>query len=270
MATDEVKKLLRDIELLGVPRINVSGGEALLREDIFEIITFASKRFVTVLESNGLLLTETNIKRLKDSRLSCIAVSIDNPIESEHDYLRGIRGLFKKAVEGISICVKRRLPCILSTYITKQNANEQHIRGLMDLAAKLKVMAVRVMPPRPVGSFSCQTESLLDAQKEKDILQHIDPSIAYFKGLPAPKTCGIFFRNTFYISPYGEVQPCPYVPLSFGNIREGKLSDILNRMWNHKIFRRTDKGCLILNNEFREANFRNIVNNKSILPLEVK
>jgi len=62
----------------------------------------------------------------------------------------------------------------------------------------------------------------------------------------------IFFRNTFYVSPYGEVQPCPYMPLYFGNVKEEALSNILHRMWRHDIFSKIDsKECLILNKDFQ-------------------
>lgn len=248
----EVIRLLEQIERLGVPRINLSGGEALLRDDIFEIVDYASRRFVTVLESNGQLLNSETVRRLKKANLSCIAVSIDSHIPGEHDKLRNLEGCFSRAIAGIANCVKEKIPCLMSTYIPSERADSGNIRSLMALAKKMKVLAVRVMPARPAGSFSCYISSLLDKEQERYIERNIDPAIAYFKGIPAPRICGIFTKATFYISPYGEVQPCPFMPLSFGDIREEPLGPLLERMFEHRIFDKPYRDCLILNRDFRQ------------------
>lgn len=271
LATKEWFRILDQIYDLGVPRINLSGGEALLREDVFEIINYASKKFVVILESNGQLLTGDRIKYLKKANVSSVAVSVDSYDPSVHDNLRNLKWCFQGAIEGISNVVKSKIPCILSTYITSQRANRRNIENIMALAKRLGVLAVRVMPPRPVGSFSCHVNSLLSIEKEKEILQLINPYRAYFKGMPAPKQCGIFHKATFYVSPYAEIQLCPYLPLSFGNIREQNLSEVLERMWNHSIFKIEDRSCLILNEDFRNKyilqNGHNTANR--LLPIEV-
>jgi MoaA/NifB/PqqE/SkfB family radical SAM enzyme len=252
LSFSEVIGLLNQIDRLGVPRINLSGGETLLRSDIFDIIKYATKKFVVVLESNGQLLNEENARRLKKAGLSCIAVSIDSHIPHEHDKLRNLDGCFKRAVSGIASCIKQGIPCLISTYIPSEKANFRDISGLMSLAKKMKVLAVRVMPPRPVGSFSCHVNSLLDKVQERYIENNIDPAIAYFKGIPAPKVCGVFTKATFYVSPYGEIQPCPFLPLSFGNIKEQELQPLLEKMFKHRVFDKQQRDCLILNPAFRK------------------
>lgn len=266
----EIKILLNQIGKLGVPRINFSGGEALLREDIFEIIECASKEFITVLESNGQLLTDDNVRRLKNANISCVAVSIDSYNAGVHDKLRGLSGCYSAAVKGILNCVKNRIPCLISTYVSSDRADSENINGLMKLARELKVIAVRVMPARPVGSFSCQVSSLLNKENESYILGNIDQSIAYFKGIPSPKYCGIFSRSTFYISPYGEIQPCPYMPLSFGNVRKKELMQILDVMFAHPMFRLENRGCLILDGNFRKNHIEKNFDNKTVFPIEIK
>ncbi len=271
MSYEEVTRILESAAKLGVPRINLSGGEPLLRKDIFDIVSFASKRFVTVLESNGQLLDDNAVLRLKKSGVSCVSVSIDSYKPDIHDKLRGLGGCFEKAVMGIKNCVKNKIPCLISTYITSERADLENIKGIMALARKLKVMAVRVMPPRPVGSFSCREASLLSKEQERYIEENIDHSLAYFKGIPAPKICGIFIRSTFYVSPYGEVQPCAFMPLSFGNIREEGLGPILEKMWGHAVFKGHGRDCLILNAGFRKEHIPAGVNSaqRSIFPVEI-
>jgi MoaA/NifB/PqqE/SkfB family radical SAM enzyme len=263
----EIKKLLNEIKSLGVPRINLSGGEALLRKDIFQVIKYAHNKFVTVLETNGQLLDEERAMELKADGISCVAVSVDSYKPEIHDRLRNLSGCFKKAIRGISNCLKNKVPCLISTYIPSERNNPDDINGMMILARELKVLAVRIIPPRPVGSFSCHTSSLLNNGQEQCLIRDIDHSIAYFKGIPAPKNCGIFTKSTFYISPYGEVQPCAFLPLSFGNIRKRPLRVILNEMWGHEIFKFPDRNCLILNNEFRKRYIPEEKNN--LFPIEI-
>jgi MoaA/NifB/PqqE/SkfB family radical SAM enzyme len=263
----EIKKLLDEIKSLGVPRINLSGGEALLRKDIFQIIKYARNKFVTVLETNGQLLDEEKAVELKADGISCVAVSIDSHKPEIHDKLRNLGGCFKKAIRGISYCLRNKVPCLISTYITSERNNPDDINGMMALAGELKVLAVRIIPPRPVGSFSCHTSSLLSSVQEQCLTRDINHRIAYFKGIPAPKNCGIFTKSTFYISPYGEVQPCAFLPLSFGNIRRRPLRVILNEMWDHEIFNFPDRNCLILNKEFRKRYIPEEKN--SLFPIEI-
>lgn len=271
LTTKEWFSLLNDISYLGVPRINITGGEALLRKDIFEIVEYAAKKFVVILESNGQMLTEENVKRFKKCHVSCIAVSIDSYDSSIHDNLRNLKGCFQNAVEGILNVTKNKIPCLLSTYVTSERVNSENIGNLIVLAKQLCVLAVRIMPPRPVGSFSCQVNSLLSEVEEQKIIGLIDPYLAYFKGMPAPKQCGVFNRATFYISPYGEIQLCPYLPLSFGNIREQSLPKLLERMWNHPIFKVKTRSCLILDADFRNKYIPQSNHNDTsyLLPIEV-
>ena len=272
LATEEWYRLLEQISELGVPRINFTGGEALLRKDIFEIIRYATKKFVVILESNGLLLTDENVRQLKKARISAIAVSLDSYDPLAHDALRNLNGCFQKAIEGISNITKHKIPCFLSTYVTPEKVTRDYLRKIITLAKQSGVLAVRILPPRPAGSFACQTESLLRKQDEQKLLKIIDSRIAYFKGIPAPRQCGVFCKATFYISPYGEVQLCPYLSFSFGKVNANSLPQILNKMWKHKIFDTKQKDCLILNEEFRNkiiAPYLKTMQEEIIFPIEV-
>lgn len=257
--TEEIKEILIDIHKIGVPRLNVSGGEALLRKDIYEIIYFASKYFVTVLESNGVIENEEIIKGLKKSGLCCLSISMDCP-DSNHELIRGNKGLFKNIIKTLELSKKYKLTTILSTYITKKKLNIDFFNKFKDIAKTYKPAAIRVMPVRPVGNSlkNFSENDILTEQDEKWIFNNAEPSVFYFKGLPAPSVCGIFLKNTFYISPYAEVQPCAYLPLSFGNLKNEKLKDILERMWEHKIFKEAEThNCLIIDRKFREKYIKN-------------
>ena len=254
LSLEQWKDALSQIALTGAPRLNISGGEALLRPDILELIRFASERFVTVLESNGELLDSGRIRELKNAGLACAAISVDAPDAAGHDRNRGKEGSFAAARRALELCSAGGLPAVVSTYVTAERATAQNLAALEKLARETGAMAVRVMPARPVGSFWCSASSKLSFAQEKFLVETMDRSLCYFKGLPGPEDCGIFTRNTFYISPYGEVQPCAYLPLAFGDVPAEPLAAVLERMWTHKVFDTSCRDCLILDDGFREHN----------------
>ncbi|MGC8727647.1 MAG: radical SAM/SPASM domain-containing protein [Elusimicrobiales bacterium] len=266
--TKDIKKVLIEIHKMGVPRLNITGGEALLRKDIFDIISFSSRYFITILESNGVAENEDVIKKLKESNLSCLSISMDCP-ETKHEEIRNKKGLFENILKTLEFARKYKLPVILSTYVTRDKIDTDFFKKFQEIAKSYKVIAIRVMPLRPVGNglLNFCEQNLLTNEDEKRIINDINPSLFYFKGIPGPSVCGIFLKNTFYISPYGEVQPCAYLPLSFGNIKNEDLKKILDRMWAHELFKKTKtKNCLIIDKEFREKTFKNA----SGFPVEIR
>ena len=270
LTLEEWKDVLSQAERIGVPRLNITGGEALLRTDVLELIRFASRRFVTVLESNGEMLDAEKIKDLKKAGLACAAVSIDSPDPAEHDRLRGKDGSFSAAKRALELCSGAGLPAVISTYVTAERADAGNLSALEALARGTGAMAVRVMPARPVGKFYRSAGSALSSGQEKFIMETMDRSLCYFKGLPGPRECGIFKRNTFYISPYGEVQPCAYLPLAFGDVPAEPLAAVLERMWSHGIFDTPRRQCLILDDAFRREHLPGPEGFDGKLPFRVK
>lgn len=265
LSGQEWKELFDLIHRMGVPRVNLTGGEALLRKDIYDMVAYAARFFVVILESNGLRVSREVARRLKEACVSCVAISIDSTSGHEHDGLRKSEGCFDQALEGIRNLHQEGVPCIMSTYIPAERARADYVQGLMMLARRMKVTAVRILPPRPVGSFSCHVSSLLRRKDEILIRNCSDPFISYFNGIPSPRTCGIFSKATFYVSPCGDIQPCPFMPLSFGNVKDTRLDVLLERMWDHAVFQNEGKECLVLSAAFRKKHLEG----RGTYPVEV-
>ena len=107
LTTEELKKFID--RLSGIkPFIYFSGGEPLLRKDIFELIRhIKSRKMLTGMVSNGSLLNEENASSIIDSRLDFFSVSIDGP-RDYHDRVRGVAGAFDKAVKGLELLLEAR------------------------------------------------------------------------------------------------------------------------------------------------------------------
>jgi len=99
LSTEEGKKLLDQIVKAGMKVIVLSGGEPMIRDDIFELINYAKSIGMTVLMgSNGTLIDKEKAEKLKNSGLSAIAISIDSLDPEKHNLFRGSDDAFQKAI----------------------------------------------------------------------------------------------------------------------------------------------------------------------------
>ena len=97
---------------LAVPayRLAFSGGEPLMRKDFFEIAEYAHEKGLYLsLATNGTLITRDIAKKLKESGIEYVEISIDGKDASTHDGFRGVQGMFERSVEGIKNCVAEEL-----------------------------------------------------------------------------------------------------------------------------------------------------------------
>lgn len=121
LSTEEVKEGLGILEKLGVVEIVLSGGNPLLRDDIAEIINYASKRFITTIYDNGSMAVE-KIDALRNADF--VAISLDTFNEEKNDYIKGVPGAWKKAMGAIENLQKEDINVGVSPTISQLNLNE--------------------------------------------------------------------------------------------------------------------------------------------------
>jgi Fe-coproporphyrin III synthase len=132
--THSGKRLINDLADFRVPVLLFSGGEPLLRKDLFDLAYFAKNKGITVaLSTNGTLLDEDIAKELKRIGFSEVGISIDGS-EAVNDRFRGKEGAYSAALEGIRHCVKEGLRVSLRFTITRFNYKE--IPGIFSLAER--------------------------------------------------------------------------------------------------------------------------------------
>lgn len=132
LSTQEVKKLIGEVSLLHPRNIVFSGGEPLLRKDIFELSLFAHRLgFITCLTSNGSLIDQATARRLKDSGVNVVNISIEGP-EEIHDELRG-SGSWSKALEAVRHLVASGIEVTVASMVCRKN-----YRYMADLVAVAK------------------------------------------------------------------------------------------------------------------------------------
>jgi radical SAM protein with 4Fe4S-binding SPASM domain len=130
LSTEEAKAVLDDLAQFGVPSVLFSGGEPLMRPDLFELIEYARGQGIrTVISTNGTLITAVLAKKMKQYGVSYVGISLDG-IGEVNDKFRGVSGAFDRAVAGIKNCQDAGVRIGLRLTLTKKNI--QDLEGLFD------------------------------------------------------------------------------------------------------------------------------------------
>jgi len=259
LSTDEGKKLLDEMGRAGFKIIILSGGEPLMRADIYELIRYAkSIGLRPVLGTNGILITEEVAIKLKEAGLGAAGISLDSTDKAIHDKFRQSEGAWDKTIAAMDVCRKVGLPFQVHTTIT--NWNEKEVTNITDLAVAKGAMAHHIFFLVPTGrgkdieDITLKTEEyeavlnrILDKQKEVSI--ELKPTcapqfmrIAKERGIPMRFTRGCLAGTSYcVILPNGDIQACPYLPIKIGNVRETNFdvlwrdSEMFNQLRNEPL-----------------------------------
>ena len=273
------KKVLLDVkENIGIEAmLNITGGEPLMRKDLFEITGFAKKLgFDWGMVTNGTLINDDNIKLMKQTKMSTISISIDGMKET-HESFRHLPGSFDNILLNIQKLQKANfLEHIQVTFIAnKRNINELPI--LWKTLNNLNIDSLRISSIDPIGRANDNKELLLDKNdfdylfnfiketNKKNELLCLWSCSHYFGNTIIPDTLGRHFScktgiNVASILSNGDIFACPNIPrlphLIQGNIKNDKFSYI----WKNKFkpFRNR-----ILNEECNKCKHRKYCNGDS-------
>ena len=134
LTTEECKTVIDDLAEMKVPLILFSGGEPLLRRDVFELASYAaSKGLKCALSTNGTLITPKIAEKIKEAGFVYVGVSIDGMPET-NDRFRGVKGAFKKAFEGLINA--RDVGLLTGIRFTVTKFNIRDIPAVIDLLAE--------------------------------------------------------------------------------------------------------------------------------------
>lgn len=234
LGLEDIVKITDNLKACGVEQIYLSGGEALLRPDIFEILHYMkSKQLNLWLCSNGSTITSEYLaKKLKSSGITHVSIGLDSPVEEVHDKFRGYKGAYKGALEAVRYCKGVGLVVTLDITVTRQNADT--VLGLAKLASDHNVDAAIIRRFVPLGRGkrnradlylpTCEYYALVENWKKleqtypKLIFSAHEPLYVSFSCKAAKSWCGIL--------PNGDLTPCPLMPIKLGNLKENRLEDL--------------------------------------------
>ena len=256
LSTAEAKALIDTFPEAGSPIIIFTGGEPLMRHDLFELIPYAkSKGLRCVLAPNGTLLTAENAARVKEAGIERCSISIDAPDAAGHDAFRGVAGAFEASMRGIQHLKSVGLEFQINTTVTKDNLHQ--FKDIFRLAEDLGASAWHIFLLVPTGRAAELGAQVITAKEYEDVLNwfydfrkttsmqlkatcaphyhRILRQRAKAEGVPVNfETFGLdaVSRGCLggvgfcFISHSGIVQPCGYLDLFCGDVRKTPFPEI--------------------------------------------
>ena len=258
LSPDVVKKVIGDGLDMGSYLVTFDGGEPMLRQELPQMVASVDGRAVATTFSSGYGLTPERAAELKMSGLYAVRISIDSPLEADHDRVRGRDGAFGDALSGIRNALESGL--LVDMFMVTSPSNIDNLEEAYSLATDLGVHELSFYEIVAVGRWASHLDEVLskdDAERlerfQKDKNSKADgPRVTAFPYLLGEKMFGCFAgRRWAHIDASGEVLPCAYMPLRFGNIKERSLKDIWKEMSRYNWFGKRCS-CQMKDPSFRE------------------
>ena len=258
--TDEGKKLLKEISDFSKPVVVLSGGEPLMRKDIFELAGYGTSLGLRMcMATNGALVTDEICEKMKAARIKMVSMSLDGSNASTHDNFRGQPGAFEGVKRAAALFNKHGIEFLINSSFTKRNQKE--IPDVMKVAKGLGAKAWYMFMIVPTGRGEEIMNELISKEDYEELLKwHYEAEKSEVEMLMRP-TCaphyyrivpqlnklaeegGKLERRTLkfstggskgclagqlicLITAEGDVFPCSYFPHSAGNVLKQPFKEI--------------------------------------------
>ncbi len=249
----EWKKVFDDISDMGAFRAIFTGGEPLLRDDLFEMVEYVHNLgLAATLETNGSLLNRKTIEKLVNAGINVISISLNRSTPHDYDKFSGYKGLFNKVIDDFRILKDYSVDTAVFATVTKVNMKD--IPEIIDIAADVKAGRIAFVHLSPAGRAKTNAALYPTPQEHIDLLkriyekelQHPDLVIKY-PNLPAfyfQESIGLDVyekiqkrrgyielcpagTTSYVIDPEGDVKPCTVTAeTAMGNVKKDSLRDI--------------------------------------------
>ncbi len=262
----EAQRVLDDISSYASPVIVLSGGEPLLRPDVFDIAEYGGGKGLRMcLATNGTLVTREICGQIKEAGIKMVSLSVDGSTAGVHDNFRNSPGAFEATMNAARLFKENDIKFLVNSSFTKRNQTE--VPKVMKLVKSLGATAWYMFMIVPTGRGEDIMEELISVEDYEELLSWhyemektendmlVRPTCApsYYRIVleKAKEQGDDFKRRTLQFSTGGSkgclagqlislldvdgnLLPCSYFPMAAGNIREQSFKDIWE---NSELFR---------------------------------
>jgi radical SAM protein with 4Fe4S-binding SPASM domain len=243
LTTEECLRLIDELKALGTEMIILTGGEPLLRKDIYDIARYASAQGIwVVMGTNGVLVTDKVAQKMIECGVRGVAISLDSLECEKHNSFRGGPNAWELSVRGLDICRANGLEVLIQTTVMEMNYDEipelikfARAKGAWSFNLYFLVQTGRGqqmndLPPERTEAMLSYLVEEQDKHRPMLIRSKCAPhfkQIAYNKGLGGLESGGCMAATEYCrIMPQGDVTPCPYMTVAAGNVREQSFREI--------------------------------------------
>ena len=240
LETGQWLKIIGDLHRLGASIIGFTGGEPCLRADLPQLVSAASAGgAATIVFSSGSGLNLALLRELKKAGLWSVCVSLDDPSSAEHDRLRGMPGAHAAACQALRLARESGFYTMVGTVATRALVEKGLLPAMHGLARECGADELRLVEPMPCGLLARGEDCLLEPGHVAAIRRfHVEtnrkrlrPKVCAFNQIESPELfgCGAGTQHLF-MDATGEVCPCDFTAMSFGNAVREPLAAVWSRM----------------------------------------
>lgn len=255
--TEECLAVLDEMVELGTEMVILTGGEPLLRKDIFKIARTAADRGLwVVMGTNGVLVDDRVAAKMVECGIQGVGISIDSTDPEKHDRFRGGPDAWRYSMKALETCRDHGLQVLVQSTVMEENREE--VPAMLELARDLGAWSFNLYflvqtgralrdPTRSMGRNGNTMHELSSGATEellKDLVRYQDEykpmlvrskcapqfkRIAHEMGLAGLESGGCMAGTQYCrITPEGDVTPCPYMDMIAGNVRDGGFKAVWN------------------------------------------
>ncbi len=266
LSTEEITRIVGECIELGVNNVTFTGGDPLLRRDLEELVAAVSPDMAVVqVFTNGLALDARRARSLKAAGVFSVQICLNSADEDEHDRLCGFRGAYRAVRRAVAHALDAGILVGLSAYATNSALADGRLERLVDRGAEWGAHEISVFDLIPAGRF-LQREDFLLTDESRRILREIQMlHNGRDKNLPRVVTqswsnSGRGFARSFgclaghyqfHITACGDVLPCDFTPITFGNVRDHAVRELWQKLSAHPAWCRHQDSCRMQSPEFR-------------------
>lgn len=240
LSLEEFKNIIIQAKKMGCYTITLTGGEPLLYPHIEELIRFIYKNhMIPFTSTNGIAASPEFLKRLAKAGLCALNWSVHGPSEV-HNRIVGVPGAYEKLIMNAKEAVKLPIVNIVNHVLTSESFHNSYLPQIIESFRGMGFRAVNLLPICMNG----KEDELLheEALKYLDNMAQKPYVLMDTKNYIRP-ICPAA-REDVLVNNYGEVQACPFIPITFGNIRRESLEGIFRRIESHLIFKKDSPICM--------------------------
>jgi len=251
LSIKEYEKLAEDMRKLGVVQLDFTGGEPTIYPHLEKMIHLFSPDSIYIsISTNGIgPLLEEQLLKYRKLGVDSLMISVDSMDSREHDAFRQKKGALSETLETIKLSKKVGLSVFICVVIHHKNL---HSKGLEDLLkfTKDKNLIINFALAVPAGDWSdfelFKKEFMLTKEDKVYVREVVKKNYhARFDfGINLKKWGCPAAVEKIYVTPYGDVIPCPFIQISFGNIRNESVIEIRKKMLNEKRISQYFNQCL--------------------------
>lgn len=248
---EKITQIANEAHELGFYEFDLQGGELLINPDLFFQLVDAvgPSRFYMYLTTNGYFLTKEIAEHMAEVGINRVSVSIDSMDPAEHDSFRGKEGAHERALQALAYVKEVGIEPFMNITVGHYNAFSQELEDLIQYSDEHGYKTILNMAV-PAGCWQGNTDIMVDEKDRAHVMELRKKYASLTRDIWNPfdkERTGILgcnCVNMLYITPLGDVLPCPFVHIKLGNIYEQSLKDIMGYGFSIKEFGEHSELCL--------------------------